>query len=179
MPFLRALATPPGVLPAARAFRWPKGPGCLPGAFWPPLPSQNDPPFTCYISERRRALSKTSPGAHRASFGGLFGPSWADLRSPAAHFGPFRMPLHIFSTHMDPKIHTSKTPRKTYNMLTILAFSGFSLHLSWSSRAPLRALAAIFDPADALCGRPGSLSGPSSAVWARSGCVLSAVWGAP
>ena len=82
IPFLRALATPPRVLPGARSFRRPGGPGCTMGALWPPFPSQNGPPFTCYVSGRRRALSETSPGAHWAGFGGLLGPSWADLHRP-------------------------------------------------------------------------------------------------
>ena len=82
MPFLRALATPPRVLPGARSFRRPWAPGCTRGALWPPFPSQNDSPFKCYVSGRRRALSETSPGAHWAGFGGLLGPSWADLHRP-------------------------------------------------------------------------------------------------
>ena len=178
IPFLRALATPPGVLPAACSFRRPGGPGCVTGVHWPPFPSQNDPPFTCWVSGRRQALSETSPGAHWASLGGLSGPSWAHLDRPEGHLGPFG-PLHLSSSHIHQKTPTSKKHLRTHRILMILAFSGFSMRLSGSSCASLRTLAAILDPADALCDRPDSLSGPSSAVWAPSWRLLEPSWARP
>ena len=178
-PFLRALATPPGVLPTACAFRWSEAFGCSRAALWEPFSSQDGPSLTHELSQRRQGLSKTSPGAHWASFEGPSGPSRAHLERHKGHFGPFGRPLHLSSSHIHHKSRTSKKHRKIHKILTILAFSGFSFRLSGSSRASLRALAAILDPADALCDRPRSLSGPSSAVWALSWRHLEPSWARP
>ena len=168
MPLLRALATPPGVLPTACAFRWSEASGCSRAALWEPFSSQDGPSLTHKLSQRRQGLSKTSPGAHWASFEGPSGPSRAHLERHKGHFGSSGRPLHLSSSHIHHKNRTSKKHSKIHKILTILAFSGFSFRLSGSSRASLRALLAIFGPADALCDLPLSLTGPSWAVWALS-----------
>ena len=89
------------------------------------------------------------------------------------------MPPHLSSNQTNQKTPTHKKHRKTHKILTILAFSGFSWRLFWSSCASPRALAAILEPADTLCGRPQSLSDLSWAAWSPFWRPLGPSWARP
>ena len=89
------------------------------------------------------------------------------------------MPPHLSSNQTNQKTPTHKKHRKTHRILTILAFSGFSWRLFWSSCASPRALAAILEPADTLCGRPQSLSDLSWAAWSPFWRPLGPSWARP
>ena len=145
-----------------------QGPLLLNGRFLATTSVPKRPPFHVLHFQAPpgllKTLSRSPPGQFREPLRALLGRS-SVLRPTLGLSGCLSTSFRHTWTRKSTQAKSFVKHRK---ILTILAFSGFSLRLSWCSRTFLRALAAILDPADALCGRPVSLSGPSSAVWALS-----------